>query len=90
MITPLRKALLEQIIRPDEGSLSPEHAAYILKLGFPPSTHARYEALAAKVGQAAMPAEERAELEDLVLLNTLLATMKSKARLSLRQHNSAA
>jgi hypothetical protein len=85
-----RKILLEQMIRPNEGSFSPELAAHILSMSFPPDAHARYEELSAKIGRGGIPQGERAELEELVTMNTLLATMKSKARLSLRRQNPAA
>src|SRR5688572_10046857 len=82
--------LWEQMIRPEQGDFSPEHARYILSLGFTPDQHARYEELSTKVQGGGLSEEESAELDELLAANDLLTILKAKARTSLRQHTPAA
>ena len=90
MLTQGQTRLLERVIRPQQGDLSPDLAAFILKLDFSPADHARYEALSYKVQHGAMAPEERAELDDFLAVDTLLSILQSKARVALKQHNPAA
>jgi hypothetical protein len=83
-----RVTLWERVIKPWEGAFSPEHARYILGLGFTPQEKARYEELAYKNQGPDISAEERRELEEFVDVNTLLMLLKSKARLSLKNQAS--
>jgi hypothetical protein len=81
---------LERIIQPGEGTLPAEVAAYILRLDFPPADHSRYEALSLKAQEGALTAEEKADLDDLLTANDVLAILQSKARMSLERQNPAA
>jgi hypothetical protein len=90
MFTPRLAELMSQIIRPDDGDLSPEHAAYILKLDFPASVHERHDVLQAKAQEGTLTPEETSELDDLLAADAFLSIMQSKARVTLRQHNPAA
>lgn len=83
-----RVTLWERVIKPGEGAFSPEHARYILSLGFTPEERARYEELAYKNQGSDITPEERGELEEFVDVNMLLMLLKSKARLSLRNQAS--
>lgn len=82
--------LLESIIRPDEGSLAPEHARYVLSLDFTPEQHRRYAELAGKAEAGNLTEEEAAEIDDYLAANAFLSLLQSKARQSLKQHQPAA
>ena len=83
-------AMLDRVIDPQRGGLSPELARHILSLDFPPADHARYAALSAKARQGALSDAENAELEDYLNLNDFLTIIKAKAATSLHHQNPAA
>jgi hypothetical protein len=56
--------LLESIIRPDEGGMSPELARYLLTLDFTPEQHARYAVLAGKAQAGTLTDGEAAEIDE--------------------------
>jgi hypothetical protein len=85
-----RSTILDRIIEPWQGGFLPEHAKYILSLDFPPDEHARYAQLAAKAQEGTLTAAERGDLEEFLSVNAMLMVLQSKARVSLKQHNSAA
>jgi hypothetical protein len=82
-----RANILEQVINPQEGDMSPDLARYILTLDFPPKAHARYSLLATKAQEDMLSAVERAELEEFLKVNNLLTIIQSRARLSLKKKN---
>jgi len=82
--------VLERVINPQRGGMSPEWAKEVLAFDLSPADHARYEELAYKAQDGALTPQERAELDEFVNTNDLLTILKSKARVSLRQGNSAA
>jgi hypothetical protein len=82
--------LLEGIIRPDVGGMSPELAQYILSLDFTPEQHARYAALAGQAEAGALTESEAAEIDEYLAANALLTLLQAKARQSLKQHQPAA
>jgi hypothetical protein len=82
--------LLEGIIRPDEGGLSPELAQYLLTLDFTPEQHARYATLSGKAEAGTLTDSEAAEIDEYLATNALLTVLQSKARLSLKHHQPAA
>ncbi|HEY7116256.1 MAG TPA: hypothetical protein VH475_06710 [Tepidisphaeraceae bacterium] len=82
--------ILERVIAPQRGGMSSELARHVLGLEFSESDHARYGELSAKARDGTLNTDERAELEEFLMVNNLLAILKSKARVSLRQHNPAA
>jgi hypothetical protein len=81
---------LERIIQPAKGTLPAELADYLLALDFSPEDHARYEELSAKAQEGVLSESEKAELDDLLTANDVLAILQSKARSSLSRRNSAA
>jgi hypothetical protein len=87
---PPQASALERIIQPREGTLSADLATYILQLDFPPQDQARYQDLSAKAQEGALSDDEKAELDDLLTANDVLAILQSKARVSLPRHNPAA
>jgi hypothetical protein len=85
-----RPAILDRIIQPEQGGFSAEHVRYVLSLDFSPAEHTKYAELSAKAQQGALNADEQADLDDLLTVNALLMILQSKARVSLKKHNSAA
>jgi hypothetical protein len=75
-----------RIIEPEQGDLTPEAAAYILKLDFRESDHQRMAQLNGKANEGTLSASERAELEEYIRAGDLMALMQSKARQSLKRH----
>jgi hypothetical protein len=82
--------ILDRLISPSDGDLNPTVAEGILGLRFSESDHDRIQALATKNTEGNLNSEEQAEHEGYVLVGELLALMQAKARLSLRNHPSAA
>jgi hypothetical protein len=80
--------ILRGIVDPGHGSFPPEVARHVLALRFSDEQAARYEQLAYRNQGASLAADERAELEAFVTANTLLTTLKCKARLSLAERPS--
>ena len=83
-------AILERVIEPEEGGFSTEHARYILSLSFPGTVQQRYAELSEKAQQGLLTADEQALLDEYLSANAFLMVLKSKARVSLKQHGSAA
>jgi hypothetical protein len=83
-------SVLERVIAPQSGGFSPEHAKYVLSLGFSPEEQARYADLAERVQEGALSEQERAELDEFVATSMFLAILQSKARISLNKRNPAA
>ena len=81
---------LAQIVVPDAGDLSPDHARYVLSLTFTAAQHAFFAELSAKAQDGALSADEQRTLDVLVFANLMLGAMQSKARLSLGRHQPAA
>jgi hypothetical protein len=85
-----RRTVFEHVIEPAKGTLSKEHAQYVLALKFPKSIRDRYLKLSRKAQEGALTESESAELDDYLAANSLLVILKSKARVSLGRRNSAA
>jgi hypothetical protein len=83
-------AILERVIEPARGSLTPDLARYILQLDFPPRDHERYISLSTKAQTGALTSAEEAELDDYLSIDAFLGIIQSKARHSLKKHNDAA
>jgi hypothetical protein len=87
---PAKADIFGSIIEPRRGDLSPEHARYVLSLKFNESEQARSQELSYKAQEGKLTAKERHELDRLLMANSFLIVLKSKARLSLKRHPSAA
>ena len=83
-------AILDRVIRPKHGDLSPELARHILSLDFDQTDRARYEALSIKAQEGTLTGDEESELDGYLVVNDLLTVLQSKARVSLKQQSSAA
>jgi hypothetical protein len=77
-------AIWARIVKPDQGTLTPELARAILKLDFDPEDQRRVEDLSRKAGDGALTPEERAQLDEYIRVNNELMILQSKARLSLK------
>lgn len=86
----IESSALERLIQPASGTLPAALAEYLLSLDFPPEDHRRYEELSAKAQRGALTAEEKVQLDDLLLANDVLMIFQSKARLSPARHTPAA
>jgi hypothetical protein len=82
--------ILQQIVAPDKGGFSPDHARFVLSLKFTPSMRSRYLKLSEKAQLGTLTTAEQHELDKLLDANSMLAILKSKARVSLQKHESAA
>jgi hypothetical protein len=82
--------LLDRIFQPESGTFPELLARQLLDVHFPPSDHARYEALSAKAQEGTLSAEEQADLDDYLNLNDFLIILKTKALASLSKTSSAA
>jgi hypothetical protein len=76
---------LERILKFSEGPLPREVAEYFLSLAFSPDDHSRFQELSLKAQESALTTEERAELEDLLMADDVLALSQSQARLTLNR-----
>lgn len=82
--------ILKGIVKPRQGNLPRILAEYLLTLDFSPSAHRRHATLSRKAQSGKLTRKDRAELEDMLTLNTFLTVVQSKARASLSRGNRAA
>jgi hypothetical protein len=78
-----------RILIPDQGDLTPEAAAFILRMDFTKSDRDRASQLNEKANEGTLTASERTELEEFIRVGDVLAAMQSKARRSLKRHGQA-
>ena len=83
-------AILRRLIAPDRGDLSPAAAEAILHLGFADEDQSRLSELATKSNSGTLTQQEADEYDGYLEAADLISLWKSKARLSLKQHTSAA
>ena len=82
-------AILSRLVEPEGAGLAPEAARYILTLEFKDSDQQRMSALAEKARDGALSPGEEQELENYRHVGHLLALLRSKARVSLRQRETS-
>ena len=75
-------------IRPGEGDLSPEAAREWLRLQLSGADAERVRELSSKAHSGQLTSTEERELENYLNVGRTLEFLKTKARLSLRGHNS--
>ncbi|HLI83708.1 MAG TPA: hypothetical protein VKV17_07295 [Bryobacteraceae bacterium] len=80
-------AILSRLIDPERSGLAPEAARYILTLEFKDSDQHRMNELAEKAQEGALSPGEERELENYRHVGHLLALLRSKARVSLREQH---
>ncbi len=78
-----------RILATEQADLSPEAAAFILRMDFTKSDRERVRELNAKANEGTLTKAERAELEEFIRVGDVLAAMQSKARRSLKRHGQA-
>src|SRR6266700_2535101 len=83
-------SILRRVIDQTQGSLSKEMAEAILRMQFAESDQRRIEELAEKSEAGTLSDQEGDEYDAFIEASDLLSLWKSKARLSLKQHSSAA
>jgi uncharacterized protein YnzC (UPF0291/DUF896 family) len=78
-------AIWERILCAETGSLAPEQARYFLTLRVPQADRERVNDLSAKARAGTLTADEEAELDEYLLVDSFLTSLKAKARISLQQ-----
>ena len=81
-------SILRRLI--EAGDLAPGAAEAVLRLRLPDQDQARIDELAAKSNQGTLSGEEADEYNGYIAAADLLSLWKSKARLALKHHPSAA
>lgn len=82
--------VLERLLNPQRGALSPELARFILEIDFSSDDRARIEQLSKQAQAGSLSTDDRAELDEFLTANDFLTILKSKARASLNQRPSTA
>ncbi len=82
--------VFSRLIDASNPTLTPQAAAGILQLSYSEADHRRMAELAQKSAEGLLTSDERRELESYVFVGDVLSLLKSKARLSLRNHSPAA
>lgn len=78
-------AIWDRVIDTAGDIQSPDHARYVLRLGFTPADHARMAVLNDLASAGRLSPAEEAELDDFIHVGYLLARLQSSARVALRQ-----
>ena len=86
---PPRLTPLEMILN-RAGELSPDAARYLQKLSFPPELVARARELSDAAQGRELSIDERAELDEILILDSLLTIFHAKASQLLNAKNPAA
>lgn len=83
-------SILRRLIDDRAGGLPPAVAEAVLRLRFLDEDQARVEELASKSNQGTLTPEEAEQYDGYIAAADLLSLWKSKARLALKHHPSAA
>lgn len=83
-------SILRRLIEVEQGKLSIGAAEAILQIRFADADQARMSELADKSNEGSLSAQDADEYDAYLAAADLLSLWKSKARLSLKQHPSAA
>jgi hypothetical protein len=83
MTTTTEAAIWERVLAVD-SELTPEAAAFLLRLDFRETDHARLHELAVKAQDGTLTPEERGEYQEYLRVGNVLAILQSKARVALR------
>jgi hypothetical protein len=81
--------ILQRLLEPENGCLTPDAARFFLSLDFPQADRQRMEMLAEKSQSGHLLSDEREELDEYVRIGHLLALIQSKARKSLARNGAA-
>jgi len=83
-------SILRRLIDSDQADLPPAMAQAVLRLHFDDADQARIDELATKSNAGFLTPEECTEYDEYIAVADLLSLWKSKARLALQNHPSAA
>ena len=83
-------SVLRRLIDAGQGDLPRAAAEAVLHLELAPADQTRMDELAAKCNQGTLAPEEGVEYDGYIAVADLLSLWKSKARLALKRHPSAA
>lgn len=83
-------SILRRLIDPGQGDLSPAAAEAVLQIRFTDADQARVRELSDKCNQGTLTPQEAEEYDAYLAAADFLSLWKSKARLSLTRHPSAA
>jgi hypothetical protein len=83
-------SILRRLIDSDQGELPPAAAEAVLRFRLAGADQIRMAELASKSSQGTLTPEEGSEYDGFIAAADLLSLWKSKARLSLKRHTSAA
>ncbi len=82
-------AILDRVLGPDHGSLTPEAAESLLALKFKPEDKRQMNRLAAKARRGTLTDYERFQAEQFNLVSHLLALLQAKARVALQSRDAS-
>jgi hypothetical protein len=83
-------SILRRLIDPSRADFNPAAAEAVLQIEFGAEDQARVAELAVKCTSGTLSGDEAAEYDNYVAAADFLALLKSRARLSLKHHSSAA
>ena len=83
-------SILSRLIDPTRGDFSRAAAEAVLAINFPDADLKRVSELSDKSNAGTLTADEAAEYDSYIAAGDFLSLLKSKARLSLKEHSSAA
>ena len=76
-------SIFQRVIEPENGTLPPELAHYVMDLDFKPQDHARFEQLSEKAQAGTLTSQEADELDGFLQVDSILSIMRLKAQRSL-------
>lgn len=90
MVAQVELDLLARVLRPDSEPMLPDVARYFLDLHIEDRDKQRMTELGEKANAGLLIGDEAAELDGLIRVTYVLGMLHSKARMSLKQKNTAA
>jgi hypothetical protein len=79
-VTDTTASLFLRVLAPEEGSMSPEVARYVLTLDFSDQDHERYAVLSAKAQEGTLTEAEGRELDGFINVDGCLALLRLRAQ----------
>jgi len=76
-------SIFRRVIEPENGTIPPELAHYLLQFDFKPQDHARFEQLSEKAQIGELTAQEADELDGYLQVDSILSIVRLKAERSL-------
>jgi hypothetical protein len=77
-------SIFRRVIDPENGTMPPELAHYVMDLDFKPQDHFRFEELSEKAQAGTLSEEETSELDGYLQVDSMLTIMRLKAERSLK------